>query len=341
MSRPDTTEFDGAGAATSERSSAFEALRHDAQHFGGLSTREAERRRAEIFASLGADELPADLWPVVREELRTSLSPTVLAGVARAIRLSQAARPDIVNLMKQAVERISRNDEYVAFASDNGSTLRLKATQEMAATIAALSNRSVRCCGDSGQPETPVEQSTTLLAPAMLGVIVETQSGTRHRLTDLLCGQRTIFAFFYTRCMNPAKCSLTVTRLAAIARDLEQSGPFPDLQVLACTYDPDFDLAFRLEAYGRDRGFPFTERSMLLRCVDSWEVLRTAFRLRVGYSATTVNDHARDVFLVGPELGIEPLSPESLARPPFVQARGAGSDILDLGAIAATSCCCG
>ncbi|MCV9945135.1 SCO family protein [Rhizobium sp. BT-175] len=341
MSGPDAIDIDTASAATSKRSTAYEALRQDARHFGGLSTREAERRRAEIFASLGTDELPADLWPVVTEELRTSLSPTVLAGVARAIRLSQAAHPDIMNLMKQAVERISRNDEYVTFASDNGSTLRLKATQELAATIAALSNRSVRCCGDSGQPETPVEQSTTLLAPAMQRVVVETQSGTRHRLTDLLCGQRTIFAFFYTRCMNPTKCSLTVTRLATIARDLEQSAPFSDLRVLACTYDPDFDLGFRLEAYGHDRGFPFTEKSVMVRCVESWEVLRDTFRLRVGYSATTVNDHARDVFLVGPELDIEPLSPESLARPLFVQERGAGSDILSIGAIAAKSCCCG
>jgi cytochrome oxidase Cu insertion factor (SCO1/SenC/PrrC family) len=337
MSRPDTTKFNG--ASTSERSLAFEALRHDARHFKGLSTREAERQRAEIFASLGTEELPADLWPVVREELRTSLSPTVLAGVARAVCRSQAAEPDIIALLEQAAARIFRYDEFVKFPGDGDTGSPLRATQELAASSAALSNRSPHRCGDGRKPETSAEESTTLLATVMQKVVVETQSETRYRLTDLLCDRRTILAFFYTRCMNPAKCSLTVTRLAAIARDAQQSDPSSNLRVLACTYDPDFDLSFRLEAYGRDRGFPFTENSMMLRCVEGWELLRDTFRLRVGYSATTVNDHAREVFLVGPELNIEPLSPEMLGKPSLMQKRRGVSEIL--GVIGATSCCCG
>ncbi|WP_442180679.1 SCO family protein [Rhizobium leguminosarum] len=160
-------------------------------------------------------------------------------------------------------------------------------------------------------------------------------------MNDLLRGHRTLVAFFYTRCMNPAKCSLTVTRLASIARNLEQSDAASDLLVLACTYDPDFDLGPRLEAYGRDRGFPFGDKSMMVRCVNGWDLLRNAFKLKVGYSAATVNDHAREIFLVGSELEVEPLSPDSLAGPSFPLKRAPAAEGLDLDAVAAASCCCG
>ena len=40
-------------------------------------------------------------------------------------------------------------------------------------------------------------------------------------LADLLTAQSTVLAFFYTRCMNPNRCSLTITLLAALARSAD------------------------------------------------------------------------------------------------------------------------
>lgn len=216
----------------------------------------------------------------------------------------------------------------------------MTATRELAVAIDALSKTKSGCC-QGGARATTEDRHAVIEFPVSTAIIVEDQFGIRYDLNALLRGRHTVLGFFYTRCMNPAKCSLTVTRLAAIARDLEKSDRSSDLLVLACTYDPDFDVGSQLEAYGRDREFPFRERSMLLRCVEGWDRLRESFRLRVGYSATTVNDHAREVFLVGPTLGVDPISPESLAGAAFPIRRLSNLTVIDIDGVAVVSHCCG
>ena len=61
-------------------------LRQDAPHVSGLSSTDAERVRAHLLASFETRGIPAEALPVVAEELRTSVSPAVLAGAARAVR---------------------------------------------------------------------------------------------------------------------------------------------------------------------------------------------------------------------------------------------------------------
>jgi protein SCO1/2 len=340
MSGPDVATVNPASSITDRESAILASLRQDAAHFHGLSTREVERRRAEIFASLGSSELPAAVLPVIKEELRTSLSPIVLAGVARAVRRSRFLGTELIELLRTSAERISRHDEYVAF-SDDKPVSPLTATQELAVTADTLSKEKTGSCSVSGPPpESDSQKAGTRLPRALTQtVVLENQSGMRCVMDDLLRGHRTLLAFFYTRCMNPAKCSLTVTRLASVARDLEQSDDVSGLLVLACTYDPDFDHDLRLQAYGRDRGFPFRENSMMVRCVDGWDLLRGVLDLKVGYSAATVNDHARELFLVGPELDVEPLSPDSIARPLVLAIQARGAENLDVTAVAG-SCCC-
>ncbi len=50
--------------------------------------------------------------------------------------------------------------------------------------------------------------------------------------------------------------------------------------------------------YGRDRGLPFGPAVRLFRAVTGWEVLRDHFALRVGYTASVVNRHAIELFLL-------------------------------------------
>ena len=79
----------------------------------------------------------------------------------------------------------------------------------------------------------------------------------------------------------------------------------------------------------------------MVRCVAGWDILRSVFDLKVGYSASTVNDHARELFLVGPELGVEPLSPDSIARPLFLGKQARDVENLDVAAVAGSGCCSG
>jgi protein SCO1/2 len=67
-------------------------------------------------------------------------------------------------------------------------------------------------------------------------------------------GQPSIVVFFYTRCDNPMKCSLTVAKLARIQKLLVAQGLADRIHTAAITYDPAFDLPERLRVYGQDRG---------------------------------------------------------------------------------------
>lgn len=107
MSETRASDLEPASPVIDRASAILGALRQDAIQFQGLSTREVERERAEIFASLASREIPSDVLPVIIEELRTSLSPIILAGVARAVMGSGSAETEVVGLLKAAVARIA------------------------------------------------------------------------------------------------------------------------------------------------------------------------------------------------------------------------------------------
>src|SRR3954470_11207036 len=88
-----------------------EQLRQDASHTAGLSTADAERVRAHLLASFETRGAPEEAVAVVAEELRTSSSPAVLAGAARAVRgLGAGAGEEWAELLRDAAERIITTD---------------------------------------------------------------------------------------------------------------------------------------------------------------------------------------------------------------------------------------
>lgn len=140
----------------------------------------------------------------------------------------------------------------------------------------------------------PLPDGVEHAGPLPDGVEFEDQDGTRLTCADFFPGRPTALAFFYTRCANPNKCSLTVTKLAELRRSIDED----TLRVAAVTYDPGFDLPDRLRRYGSDRGLRFGPSTRMLRAVAGHETLRDHFALRVGYGGSVVNRHAIELFLL-------------------------------------------
>jgi cytochrome oxidase Cu insertion factor (SCO1/SenC/PrrC family) len=131
---------------------------------------------------------------------------------------------------------------------------------------------------------------------------LESQDGTRLSFSEAFLGRPTALAFFYTRCMNPAKCSLTVTRLARLARLLAEKEL--DANVAGITYDPAFDRPARLKTYGADRGMIFSSRCRLLRTVGPFDPVKESFGLGVGFGPVTVNRHRLDLVVLDASLAV-------------------------------------
>lgn len=111
-------------------------------------------------------------------------------------------------------------------------------------------------------------------------------------------GRPSVVTFFYTRCMNPEKCSLTVAKLAHLQKRIGDEGLHGRVNIAAFSYDPAFDLPRRLRAYGSDRGMRFDAHNRMLRTTGPFAPLRQHFDLGVGYGPATVNRHRIELFVL-------------------------------------------
>jgi protein SCO1/2 len=161
------------------------------------------------------------------------------------------------------------------------------------------------CCRPApvGELVPPAEQVRKAVPqPQLATVQLENQDGERLSFLEAFSHRPTALAFFYTRCTNPDKCSLTVTRLARLAQRVAAAEL--DANVAGISYDPRWDNPGRLRRYGADRGMQFSPRCSLLRTVGSVAPLVAAFELGVGFGPVTVNRHRLDVVVLDGELRV-------------------------------------
>ncbi len=313
--------------------------------YAGRGSAASGRLRAQVFASFAEVGLPADAVPYVVEALRTELNAEVVAGAALATRGWVGADPDLAEALLQALVNLRGRDAPVDLGVPSTAlrevlaALRARPAVEprlleglrelesagaadwdpgvrraLAETIVVLQRRvgiSAFPLEVAGPPTTePAEGPAS--GDDLNGVVVEDQDGARLDLTDYLQRAATVVAFFYTRCANPYKCSLTITKLADLQQRLAELG-IVDGQLAAISYDPGYDRPARLAAYGRARGLHFDDRTRLFRAVHGHDRMRAWFGLRVGYNGTIVNQHGIELFLVDSGAADrEDLGPDSL-----------------------------
>jgi protein SCO1/2 len=135
-------------------------------------------------------------------------------------------------------------------------------------------------------------------------IAFEDHDGAPIRFGEFLQGQPAIVAFFYTRCDNPQKCSLTITKLARVQRLLAEREVADRIRTAAITYDPAFDVPERLRAYGKSRGLHLDRGHRMLRPCDGIDEIRRQFSLGVSFIESIVNHHRIEVYLVDSQAAI-------------------------------------
>jgi len=128
--------------------------------------------------------------------------------------------------------------------------------------------------------------------------VFEDQNNEAVTFGEFFCGQPSIAVFFYTRCDNPLKCSLTVTKLARIQNLLSERGLANQINTAAITYDPEFDMPERIRGYGQNRGVRLDSRNRMLRAQNGIESIRRHFKLGVNFIESLVNRHRVEVYIL-------------------------------------------
>ena len=113
-----------------------------------------------------------------------------------------------------------------------------------------------------------------------------------------LMNKPVVIAFFYTRCQNAAKCSMTVSRMAMLQQTLRDRGLGSRARLLAITYEPQFDTSERIHRFGADRGLAFGPDAKALRIeADELRRLVDMIEAPVNYNAGWVNTHGVELTL--------------------------------------------
>ncbi len=280
-------------------------LEHSSRVYAGRSANEADRIRGFILASFAGSDLSERALPYILEELETGRSPYSLAGAARALHGRSSITAETRGLISKAIRRIENADRIVSLdrLSQGGQS---PGTSAVAELRKALDAPASHCCGHDPRPELPTAfppDTAERLGP----ILLEDQDGERIAFGDLLGGRAAVLAFFYTRCMNPEKCSLTVTRLGRLARLAEASQWSRPPMILGLTYDPAFDRSERLRSYGAERDVPFSRTCRLLRTAGPFEPVTQALNLAVGFGEATVNSHGVEALVKAPDGAMRPL----------------------------------
>jgi protein SCO1/2 len=126
----------------------------------------------------------------------------------------------------------------------------------------------------------------------------EDQNGSLLAFDDFFTTKPSIVVFFYTRCDNPNKCSLTITKLGRLQKALAEQGLAGKIRTAAITYDPGFDLARRLKIYAEARGVLTDTENKVLRAPAGLKELRAYFELGVNFINSIVNRHRIELFIL-------------------------------------------
>ncbi len=131
--------------------------------------------------------------------------------------------------------------------------------------------------------------------------VFEDHAGALVTFKEFFRGHPSIVVFFYTRCDNPLKCSLTVTKLARVQKLLEARGLAEQIHTAAITYDPAYDLPERIRGYGQHRGVRMDADHRMLRATDGVNALRRHFKLGVNFIESLVNRHRVEAYILDAE----------------------------------------
>jgi protein SCO1/2 len=313
----------------------IELLREDHVDYAGAAAAGVVRMRGWLYLALARFGLPPAALPYLFEELESGHDAYLVAAAAHALR---TVPPDPIHakFLTAALRNTDGRDQPVSFERFGETTTANAPTSVVGEILSALERlgpmarnmsadlaqllgadclldpeshqrlaeltNSLRdqpaafCCSwpRGAQPK----NSSVVPSASLAAARFEDQDGNMLTFSQLVIGHPTVVAFFYTRCDNPLKCSLTVAKLAQLQRQLQVAGVGEAIGIVVITYDPGYDHPARLRAYATSRGFCPTGSCRVVRAVEGFDVVRRHFSLGVNYAGTIVNRHKLELFVL-------------------------------------------
>lgn len=322
-----------------KRDSLVELLPEQHPIYLGRGTNQTIRIRGYILAAFEQVGLPETAIPYILDELENGHDAYLVAGAAKGLRGLQNPSSEVTPFLLKAINNIWQMDDALTFEQYTpdwpvqNPTSALKeifqsfkwlgshaktALPELERMLHDQINfsdsirQSIKSAMDAIQTSEQINDSKFVPLsylnistadqkdPALVTLLeFEDQEGNRLPYGDFFSGAPSVVVFFYTRCNNPNKCSLTITKLGRLQQAIMEDGLEGKLKTAAITYDPDYDLPARMRAYGNNRGVIFNEDHRFLRSLHGrWKDLQDYFNLGVNFNGSIVNQHRIELFIL-------------------------------------------
>lgn len=251
-------------------------LREESALYAARTPYDVTRLRAQLFVTLAATGVPREALPLVIAELGYGHKPLVLAAAARAAASAgssaSAAVPHLVRLLGPAFhdEQVSLEEFEPTWPLRSPTTARIEAVRALASfgesagdALPALRELAANRELLSPRLKQEVEAAIAKLEPRPSCHSEEEEPVTfasawretsQRGAPALRVDKPTALTFFYTRCDNDRKCSATMSRFAQLQAAALEKGVASKVQLLAYTYDPDYDTPYHLGRFAATRG---------------------------------------------------------------------------------------
>ena len=310
--------------------------------YQGLDSATVIRIRGSLIRSISKRVLPQDALPFVLEELESAFDPWLTSVAAAALRKYPEPSSRFVQPLLEAIIYIRSSNDITCLSNYGGygkgddittpldeilKTLSWLGSHGYAAlpnlhklaseitdnkslcsavdsTINILEN--ARSSEEAREPDLDKLAAITRLYKPLPGDLksfcLQDQSGRILSLPSFFQGQPTVVVFFFTRCGNPAKCPLTISRLGRLQKHIRRAEC--SVRTAAITYDPEYDDPRRLTQYARSWGAIIDENHRFFRTVENYELFRKFFELGVSYGGSTVNQHQLEAYVLNADCSI-------------------------------------
>ncbi|WP_308992704.1 SCO family protein [Mariniflexile litorale] len=305
-------------------------------------TNEVNRIQGYILASFEKYGFSLKLLPIALEALESGMSAYIVAASAKAIRGLKRKNPRLVYYLLAGINNIYYRDDTITFNSYKpkwplehptsalkeilltlqwlGANARdaivelevlsvsieinsnnRKLILETIEKIQRDKNKEENCCNI--EIESPINVSKVDYTK-IKGLIIQDQDGEILTYGDFFRDKPTVLVFFYTRCENHNKCSLTINKLGKLQQLLKKLELDQKIKTAAMSYDPIFDTPERLKTYALKRhvSFDYLNRVFRVKYKQSMPQILNYFKSEVNYAGNLINKHLIELHIID-ELG--------------------------------------
>ena len=153
------------------------------------------------------------------------------------------------------------------------------------------------CCGNTLLLKNTKQNSSN---KTVSEILLQDQEGNTMTFEEYFINHPSVVVFYYTRCENLNRCSLTIQNLGRLQKLMHEKGLSGKVKTASISYDSEFDIPARIKKYGIHRKMCFNSFNKAFRVVDQDETndLLNYFNSSENFSGGQIDEDELELYVL-------------------------------------------